>query len=263
MRLDLYLVTHGLVDSRTKARKLIDEGSVVVNGEIVKRASHPISHEDSVQLLPSQYDRYVGQGGLKLAHALQHFSLNVNGLRALDVGASTGGFTDCLLQNGASCVYAVDVGHGQLHESLREDPRVHDLSGRDIRGIALADLDGLPVSMVTCDVSFISLHHVLPSIRKLITDDAFGILLIKPQFEVGPGAVGRGGVVKESTVRKKALARVLQEVLEADFLPIGLVQSPLGGGREKNVEYLLHITCAKSGAESRGLDLEPILQQLN
>ena len=237
MRADLYLVENGYVKSRTSAAKFIDNGHVLIDGKPVKKASQDISdHEHTVTLLESE--RYVSRGGLKLEGALKAFSLDVSGKRAADIGASTGGFTDCLLQAGAAHVYAIDSGRDQLDPDLMLDERVSCMEGVNARYLTPEDLGGA-VDLVVMDVSFISQTLILPAVASLLCDGGIYIGLIKPQFEAGRGAVGKGGIVKNPKDRRAAVERVLQSARELGLCLHGLVTSPIQGG-DGNVEYLAY-----------------------
>lgn len=239
LRLDRLLVMRSLFDSREKAVRAIESGAVRVNGAIVTDRAARVSALDKLDVLFST-DRYVGRGGLKLAAALAAFRLSVAGRVVLDVGASTGGFTDCLLQEGASFVHAVDVGRGQLHPSLRQDSRVACLEGLDIRHLPPGSLSPSP-DFFTVDVSFISLHKVLPALlSQLPAACRTGIALVKPQFEAGPGVVDRHGVVRDSAVHRRVLLDLAAFLETAGLRYDGLVPSPIRGG-EGNIEYLAWI----------------------
>jgi len=234
-RLDVLLVEQGLVASREQARRLILAGAVTVDGQVAGKAGMlvPAEAEVAVQAtLP-----YVSRGGLKLAHALDAFGLDVAGLVALDVGASIGGFTDCLLHRGAARVYAVDVGHGELHPRLRQDRRVIVLENTNIRY-----LPSLPemAAIATVDVSFISLELVLPVVWRLTTPTAQVVALVKPQFEAGRGQVGRDGVVRDQAVHRAVLERISAWAAAQGWRVRGLISSPLRGPAG-NVEFLLHL----------------------
>lgn len=237
MRADLYLVENGYVKSRTSAAKFIDNGHVLIDGKPVKKASQDISDDEhTVTLLESE--RYVSRGGLKLEGALKAFSLDVSGKRAADIGASTGGFTDCLLQAGAAHVYAIDSGRDQLDPDLMLDERVSCMEGVNARYLTPEDLGGA-VDLVVMDVSFISQTLILPAVASLLCDGGIYIGLIKPQFEAGRGAVGKGGIVKNPKDRRAAVERVLQSAREFGLCLHGLVTSPIQGG-DGNVEYLAY-----------------------
>ncbi len=237
-RLDATLVSRGLVSGREKAKELIAAGQVQVNGITVTKATRQVEENDAV-LCDTSSLKYVGRGGFKLEKALALSALSLAGAVAMDVGASTGGFTDCMLQNGASRVYSVDVGHDQLHYSLREDPRVVCLEGTDVRDtdkmrkvVPLVSLD-----LVTVDVSFISLNRVIPAILPYLKPEGTLICLIKPQFEAGREAVGKNGLVKDPRVHKRILNTCLREFSEWGISVKRMTFSPITGG-EGNIEYL-------------------------
>lgn len=240
-RLDTLLVERGLAASRERARALILAGQVRVKGVIVTKAGTAVDPAAPVALETRDHP-YVGRGGLKLAHALDIFNISVEGRTALDVGASTGGFTDVLLQRGARLVVALDVGHGQLDWKLRSDPRVVVRERINARALKAEQLpaDALPLQIVTADVSFISLRHILPVLPPLLSPDADVIALVKPQFEAGRTEVRKGGMVRDESVH----ARVLEEVTAAahalGLSRVGLTESPITG-MEGNREYLLHL----------------------
>ena len=239
VRLDLLLVERGLASSRERARALILAGVVRVDGQPVTKAGAPTS-PDAPLALDAPDHPYVGRGGLKLAHALDTFGLDVSGRTALDIGASTGGFTDVLLQRGASRVAAVDVGHNQLDWKIRSDPRVHVMEGVNARGLQASDLppDLRQFGIVSIDVSFISLRHVLPVVPALLAPGGDVVALIKPQFESRREEVGKGGIVRDEAIH----ARVVEEVVAAaDTLGLvraGIVESPITG-MEGNREFLV------------------------
>ncbi len=201
-RLDLLLVEKGLVESREKAKRLIGAGEVLVNGHMDTKASRSLSGDEEIQL--KEMPRYVGRGGNKLETAFNNFQLNVEGVKCIDVGSSTGGFTDCLLQNGAESVVCVDVGKGQLHWKLRNDPRVMVIEGFNARELTPDVLPYAP-AFACIDVSFISLRKVLPALLSCLADGWELVMLVKPQFEAGRKHVAKGGVVKDETVRKRVL----------------------------------------------------------
>lgn len=240
-RLDVALVHRRLIETRTRAGQLIEAGHVQVNRKIALKPGQKVSAADAITLL--QTLKYVGRGGYKLEAALERFGVAVTGLTALDVGASTGGFTDCLLQRGAARVYAVDVGRNQLAAGLRADARVTALEQTDIRQAA-----ALPeaVDLVVIDVSFISLRLVLPAVTRFLKPDSAGIIaLIKPQFEAGADKIGKGGVVKNPAVRQKVVAELMRWIETQGWQVAGLIQSPVTGG-DGNVEYLAHLNPHRS-----------------
>lgn len=235
-RLDALLVEKKLVKSRERAKELIQSGSVAVDGITAVKPAQTVS-EDSKLEITGEVLRYVGRGGLKLEKALQVFSVSVEGKVCADIGASTGGFTDCMLQNGARKVYAIDVGHDQLDESLRMDSRVMNLEKTNIRKMALSTFLE-PIELVCVDVSFISLRLVFPKIYEILGDGGDLIALIKPQFEAGRQDVGKNGIVKSPKVHKAVLQEILR-ICGEKFAVKALDFSPVFGG-DGNIEYLIH-----------------------
>jgi 23S rRNA (cytidine1920-2'-O)/16S rRNA (cytidine1409-2'-O)-methyltransferase len=231
-RLDEALVARGLVESRSRARALILAGDVLVNGTPVARAGAPVTRGDEISLKAPP--RFVSRGGDKLEHALATFGLDARGMVAADFGASTGGFTDCLLQRGAARIYAIDVGYGQLATRLREDARVVVMDRTNVRA-----LDALPelVDLITIDVSFIGLRLVLPAARAALQDDGRIVALVKPQFEAGRGDVGKGGVVRDPVVHRRVLEAVFATAERLGLGVTGLTASPLRGPAG-NIEFL-------------------------
>ncbi|NLC70069.1 MAG: TlyA family RNA methyltransferase [Desulfuromonadaceae bacterium] len=237
-RLDKLLVERGLVPSRERARALILAGRVVAAEQLQDKAGVRLA-EDVPLRLKGEDIPFVSRGGLKLASALVHFQVNVSGRTAIDVGASTGGFTDCLLQNGAARVFAVDVGYGQLAWKLRQDPRVTSLERTNIRELASDSLGERP-SLAVIDCSFISLTKVLPPTLALLSDNAEIIALIKPQFEVGRGQIGKGGIVRDADQREAAVKMVGDMAVLYGCLVRGVIESPITGAKG-NREYLIHL----------------------
>jgi 23S rRNA (cytidine1920-2'-O)/16S rRNA (cytidine1409-2'-O)-methyltransferase len=237
-RLDQLLVTRGLAKSRTQAQALILAGRVLVAGAAVAKAGMPVSEEAEI-ILKAPPSQFVSRGGEKLAAALTHFQVEPAGKVALDVGASTGGFTHCLLLNGARKVYAVDVGYGQLDASLRRDPRVVVLERVNIR---LLPREAIPeaVDLITIDVSFISLNLVLPKIIEFLRPGGEMLPLVKPQFEVGKGQVGKGGVVRDVRLQLEAVQRVAKTAAALGLNVSPPFPSPLKGPKG-NQEYFLHL----------------------
>ncbi len=237
VRLDTWLVTHGYVGGREKAKALIADGYVRVDGRAVTKASFAVTAAMTVECT-APAERYVGRGGYKLEKALTLCGASLDGAVCMDVGASTGGFTDCMLQNGAATVYAVDVGHDQLHERLRHDPRVVSLENTDIRSEALrAAVAAGSVDFCSVDVSFVSLAHILPAVLPYLAATATLVCLIKPQFEAGVGKVGKRGVVKDKRVHKTILSEQLALFDSLGLSLAHLTFSPITGG-EGNIEYL-------------------------
>jgi 23S rRNA (cytidine1920-2'-O)/16S rRNA (cytidine1409-2'-O)-methyltransferase len=243
MRLDALLVQRGLVETREKARALILAGKVVVAGQQSVKAGSMVATNAEIKVAEPEHP-WVSRGGIKLAHALDSFRIDVAGRLALDIGASTGGFTDVLLQRGARHVIALDVGHNQLHWKLRSDPRVTVLEGVNARAIARADLPGLDegAGIVTIDVSFISLRLILPVLPGLIATGADIVTLVKPQFEAGRDDVGRGGVVKDPAVHQRVVDKVTEAAATVGLKRVALIDSPITGA-EGNKEFLMHLRC--------------------
>jgi 23S rRNA (cytidine1920-2'-O)/16S rRNA (cytidine1409-2'-O)-methyltransferase len=234
-RADLLLVERGFFESRAQAQAAILAGLVTAEGATVRRASDSLAADAAITA--ESPHPYVSRGGVKLAFALDQFDVSVEGLEALDVGASTGGFTDVLLRRGAAHVVAVDVGRGQLHPRIAADPRVTSREGADIRDLAVADLPAAP-QIVTIDVSFAPLSAVLPAATALAAPGAAMIALVKPQFEVGRKAVGKRGIVKDETARLAAVEAVRELARGLALTLLGDVPSPITGG-DGNVEYLM------------------------
>jgi 23S rRNA (cytidine1920-2'-O)/16S rRNA (cytidine1409-2'-O)-methyltransferase len=236
-RLDLLLLERGLVDSREEGRRRILAGDVLVNDQAVTKAGSTIDARAAIRLKPGS--RYVSRGGFKLEKALSQFAVDVIGKTALDVGASTGGFTDCLLAHGAARVIAVDVGYGQLDWKLRKDPRVTVLEKTNIRYL---EPDALPgrADLASVDVSFISLKLVLPRLKLLLSPRHEVIALIKPQFEVGKGKVGKGGVVRSSQEHERVIAAMTAAAIEQGYHVVGVIESPLLGPKG-NKEFLMYL----------------------
>ena len=237
-RIDKLLVERGLAESRTKAQALVMAGVVLVNEQRVEKASDQFAIDSQIRVKRADdpASRYVGRGGLKLEAALREFQIDVNGAVCLDVGASTGGFTDCLLQNGAQKVFAIDVGHNQIDWRLRNDPRVEVREGVNARYLKPEDFP-VKFDLAVMDVSFISATMVLPAIVPLLRDGGSIVTLIKPQFEVGRGEVGGGGIVRDATKRAHAIEKVNQSATELGLQVAGVIESPIQGA-EGNVEFL-------------------------
>lgn len=242
-RLDKLLVGRGLAASRERARALILAGQVVVDNHRVDKAGTQVD-DDAIIRLKGEDIPYVSRGGIKLAAALQAFALPVKNRIAVDVGASTGGFTDCLLQQGATRVYAVDVGYGQLAWPLRNDPRVENLERCNIRYLEPGRLAPIP-DLAVIDASFISLCQVLPPVVRLLAATADIIALIKPQFEVGKGLVGKGGIVKPGYLHELAVASVIECAEQLGTEVLGQIESPIAG-QKGNREFLIHLRKAVS-----------------
>jgi len=235
VRLDQLLVERGLVPSREKARALILAGEVLVNGQRMDKAGRDVAADSRVDLL--EKPRYVGRGGLKLEAALDHFHISVQNKICLDVGSSTGGFTDCLLQHGAARVYAVDVGTGQLDWKLRNDPRVIVREQVNARYLSRREVPE-PIDLAVADVSFISITMILPAVADLLVSNAEMVILVKPQFELERHQVGKGGIVRDPALQRQACERVEDAVCRLGF-QTGVIPSPVLGA-EGNQEFLLY-----------------------
>ncbi len=236
-RLDVLLVERGLVDTRARARALIMAGSVFVAGERVDKAG-AIVKADAEIVIRGETLKYVSRGGLKLEAALDAFGVDVTGMTAVDIGSSTGGFTDCLLQRGASKVYAIDAGRGQLDWKLRNDPRVVSMEKFNARYLTPEDIGGVPVGVAVIDVSFISLTKIIPPAAGILAPGGVLIALIKPQFEVGKGEVGKGGIVRDEAKRREVVDKITAFVSGLGLDLKGVVESPVTGA-DGNVEYLI------------------------
>jgi 23S rRNA (cytidine1920-2'-O)/16S rRNA (cytidine1409-2'-O)-methyltransferase len=246
-RLDILLFEQGFADSREKAKRLIMSGIVYVDNIKEDKAGSTFS-EDAVIEVRGKTMKYVSRGGLKLEKAMQNFDITLDGTVCMDVGASTGGFTDCMLQNGAVKVYSVDVGHGQLDWKLRNDERVICMEKTNIRYVTPADIDDI-LDFASIDVSFISLTKVLTPVRELLKEDGEVVCLVKPQFEAGREKVGKKGVVRDKSVHKDVIREVIAyasangyRILDLDFSPVK--------GPEGNIEYLLHLRKVEGTSES-------------
>jgi len=232
-RLDIFLVDRGFFPSREQAQRAIMAGEVRVGEIVIDKASAQVAPDTAV--IVDAGARYVGRGGIKLEGALRHFGVSVEGMTALDIGASTGGFTDCLLQQGAKKVYAIDVGHGQLAWKIRNDPRVIVREKLNARFLGRADVPE-PVDLCVIDVSFISLTLILPNAFELVTPNGMILALIKPQFELEASDVGRGGIVREPALHSKAREKIRQFVVNAGHEVVGIVPSEITGA-DGNQEF--------------------------
>jgi 23S rRNA (cytidine1920-2'-O)/16S rRNA (cytidine1409-2'-O)-methyltransferase len=256
MRLDKLMLEQGLVKSRSRAQALILAGKVYVEGQKIEKAGHDIPEGSFIEIRGPDHP-YVSRGGVKLAYAIKRFRIICKDKIALDIGASTGGFTDCLLQHGARKVYALDVGFGQLDWHLRQDNRVVNLERINIRYID-PDVIVDPLDIVTIDCSFISLKLVIKSIFPMITDGTELICLIKPQFEVERGEVGKGGVIRDRAKHERVLQGICAFVQEMDFHIQGLISSPIKGPKG-NKEFLLYMI---KGAFEEKIDLQEAIQEV-
>ena len=238
IRLDAVMYERGMCKSRERARQLIKNGMVTVNGKVCTKPAYSVSDETIIEVT-GDIHRYVGRGGLKLEKAMQVFPITLDGAICMDIGASTGGFTDCMLQNGAVKVYAVDVGHGQLDWKLRNDERVVCMEKTNFRYLQPSDIAD-PIDFASCDVSFISLTKILLPARAILKDEGRMVCLIKPQFEAGKDKVGKKGVVRDKSVHREVVEKIIKfaticgfEILRLDFSPIK--------GPEGNIEYLIYL----------------------
>lgn len=237
MRLDVYLTENGMCKSRTAAQSLIKSGGVSLNGKACAKPSQEVAEADKAEITVEQL-RYAGRGGLKLEAALEQFRLDITGAECIDIGSSTGGFTDCMLQHGAAKVYAVDVGRDQLVDFLRSDPRVVSMEQTDIRTAELPQVD-----FIGTDVSFISLKLILPHIFRLLKSGGRAVALIKPQFEAGKANLSKKGIVRDERVRLKIRDDIAGFARGCGFVVTGVTPSPITGG-DGNVEYLM---CLEKG----------------
>ena len=234
-RLDLLVVQRGLTESREKAQALILAGQVLVDGQKVEKAGASVAVDSAIEVLAQP--RFVGRGGLKLEAALEHFGIAVGGKVCLDIGSSTGGFTDCLLQRGAARVYAIDVGTAQLDWRLRNDPRVVVKEQMNARYLTRKDVPE-PIDLVVCDVSFISITMILPVLPALLAPQGEMVILVKPQFELDKQQVGKGGIIRDPALHREACRRV-EHAVELLGFQTGIIPCPVLGA-EGNQEFLLH-----------------------
>ena len=238
VRLDVLLNDLGLCESRERAKALIMAGQVYIKNQKCDKPGEQVS-VDTVPEIRGEALKYVSRGGLKLEKAVNEFGLKLDGFTAMDIGASTGGFTDCMLQNGAVKVYAVDVGYGQLAWKLRTDERVINMERTNIRNVTPEALDE-PIEFFSVDVSFISLHHIFPVAQAITTPDAMGVCLVKPQFEAGREKVGKNGVVRDPATHREVLHNAMGYAAANGFAVRGLDFSPVKGP-EGNIEYLMFV----------------------
>ena len=253
-RLDVLLVEQGLVESRERAKAVIMSGRVFVGGVRAEKPGMPVGDEAELEVRGGQ--EFVSRGGQKLEKALKFFGVSPEGKTCIDCGAATGGFTDCLLKNGAGVVYAIDVGYGQLAWSIRSDPRVVVMERTNIRH-ATAGMFEIKPELATLDVSFISLALVLPVVSKLLTEDGEAICLIKPQFEAGRGSVGKKGVVRDPSTHAGVLEVFIQNAAQSGFRVKGLTFSPVKGP-EGNIEFLGYLGCQ---GEAGSIDVRSVITE--
>lgn len=237
-RIDRLLVERGLAETRSRAQAMVMAGEVLAGDHRVDKPGQLVDVELPIRIKGEGRD-FVSRGAGKLAAALDAFTIDPTGMRCVDLGASTGGFTDLLLQRGATAVWAVDVGYGQLHEKLRRDPRVHVFERVNARHVTLEELGADPFDLAVLDLSFISLALVLPAARDLVRPGGALVMLVKPQFEVGPGQVGKGGVVRDPEIRQSAIDRIAATCRELGLEVGGIIDSPVHGPAG-NVEALLY-----------------------
>ena len=246
-RLDVLLVKRGLVESREKAKTTLMAGLVLVDGQKIDKAGTMVKEDAELRLLGNALP-YVSRGGLKLEKAMETFCISLDGKIAADIGASTGGFTDCALQHGAAKVFAIDVGYGQLAWKLRNDPRVVNMERTNIRHVRPEDIGEL-LDFASIDVAFISLTKVLEPVKQLLKETGEIVALIKPQFEAGRGNVGKKGVVRDPAVHEKVIREVAEYSRSLGFIPAGLTFSPVKGP-EGNIEYLVRLVPSKDAEDA-------------
>ncbi len=237
-RLDISIYKRGLAASRERARQMIKGGFIYLNGKQALKASCNVNENDKIDVIGETL-KFVSRGGIKLEYAVKAFGLDFDGLTAIDMGASTGGFSDCMLQGGAKKIYAVDVGSGQLHEKIKNDPKVINMEQVNIRNMHFEDI-GEKVDFISIDTSFISLKHILPKAFMFIKESGNIVALIKPQFEAGRVNIGKGGIVKDKKIHSKVVKDIYDFVIQNGFTPVNIVPSPITGG-DGNREYLMHI----------------------
>ncbi len=256
-RLDVLLVERGLAPSREKAKTMIMEGNVFVDGQREDKAGQSFDTKAAIEVRGDTL-KYVSRGGLKLEKAMEQYGIALEGAVCMDIGASTGGFTDCMLQNGAKKVYSVDVGYGQFAWKLRGDPRVVCMEKTNIRYVTPEDI-GEALDFASVDVSFISLTKILLPARELLRDGGRMVCLIKPQFEAGREKVGKKGVVREPSVHEEVINKVAAFAGELGFTALGLTYSPIKGP-EGNIEYLLYIQKGSEGTGKEAVDVKAVVE---
>lgn len=256
-RLDVLLVARGLAPSREKAKTMIMEGNVFVEGQREDKAGSTFDEQAKIEIKGSTL-KYVSRGGLKLEKAMQHFDISLTDAVCMDIGASTGGFTDCMLQNGAKKVYAVDVGYGQFAWKLRTDERVVCMEKTNIRYVTPEDIEDV-LDFASVDVSFISLTKVLIPARELLRDGGEMVCLIKPQFEAGREKVGKKGVVRDKAVHLEVIEKVISFARTEGFRVLNLEYSPIKGP-EGNIEYLVHLQKGTEGKKEEAVDAAAVVE---
>ncbi len=256
-RIDVLLFERGLAPSREKARALIMAGNVYVNNQKFDKPGDTVSDDAQIEVRGHTL-QYVSRGGLKLEKAMQLFPISLQGSICMDIGASTGGFTDCMLQNGAQKVYSVDVGYGQLAWQLRQDPRVVNLERTNARYLTRAQIPE-EIDFFSVDVSFISLRIILPAVRPLLRDGGRAVCLIKPQFEAGRDKVGKKGVVRDKAVHEAVVETICAFALEAGYSVLGLTFSPVKGP-EGNIEYLVYLEKSAAPVNAAGCTAHDVVE---
>lgn len=255
-RLDIFLFENGYFESREKAKRMIMAGNVTINGTMKDKPGEKIKNIHSVDI--KDRDLYVSRGGLKLEKAFNIFDFSVDEKVAMDIGASTGGFTDCMLQHNARRVYAIDVGYGQLAWGLRQDERVINLERKNFRHMDFNEI-GEKIDRFTMDVSFISVTKLLDKIKTFLMEEGEGIILIKPQFEAGKELVGKNGIIKDVNIHKKVLQDTINTLYEKDFIIKGLDYSPIKGTKG-NIEYICYISLG--GHDNNNTNIEEKIEMV-
>ena len=259
-RLDIVLVDKGFYESRSQAKRAIMAGKILVDEEIIDKAGTPVKENVRIRI-KGEVLPYVSRGGLKLAKALEVFDVSPLQKEAIDIGASTGGFTDCLLQNGASKVFAIDVGYGQLAWKLRQDERVEVIERTNFRYLTTEQLP-IKVPLIVTDVSFISLRLIIPKAVNFLKNDGDIIALVKPQFEAGPDRVGKNGVVKGKNVHIAVLKEMIDFFVEEKLIIKGLDYSPITGASSKNIEFLIHLKYRKDDKGQSNRNWQDIIESV-
>ena len=255
-RLDIALVERGLVTGRDKAKAVIMAGQVYVNEQKSDKAGEDVKDEDKIEVRGDTL-KYVSRGGLKLEKSIPQFSLELKDKVCADFGASTGGFTDCMLKNGAKKVYALDVGYGQLAWSLRVDERVVNMERTNVRHLELADVE--PIDFLSADLSFISLSLILPAANRVLKTGGQAVCLVKPQFEAGREKVGKKGVVRDASVHKEVIEKCISYAINNGFMVKGISFSPITGP-EGNIEYLMHIEKSETPEISQDINIAEVVE---
>lgn len=256
-RIDVMLVNKGLVKSRSQAKKYIEDGFVYVDGNKIDKPSFKVEISDDTIEIKGNPIPYVSRGGLKLEKALNAFNINIQDKIALDIGASTGGFTDCMLQNSIKRVYAIDVGYNQLSPKIKSDPRVISIEKTNVRYMNEHDID-IKAQFASIDVSFISLSLILPAVNELTTFDADIVALIKPQFEAGKDRIGKNGIVKDIKVHKQVIKELYNFCKNINLYFNALTFSPIKGGKG-NIEYLVHLVKSRNNIKINDLNIDSII----